>query len=214
MKNNIFPHTFWRPFLDCMPQLFFRPKYVWFPIHLKGPMIPDPSGQLAELIVYITSTRVDLYSHQILLSAIIMWCSIRWCHIQHCNQWLKQNLNQNLITQKTQHTSPSRTSYGVSFAKIWEKFDPIMIALHYMCKTVLYYTNLRQKGPDCTRFYPNVLWQFPYTQQTRSAEEGLFNTYQYQNSQGTAKTIIRSPQWAFQQHLFNEAASCHHSCQH
>ena len=30
-------------------------------------MIPDPSGQLAELIVSITSTRVDLYSHQILL---------------------------------------------------------------------------------------------------------------------------------------------------
>ena len=50
-----------------MPQLFFRPKYVWFPIHLKGPMIPDPCGQLAELIAYITSTRVDLYSHQILL---------------------------------------------------------------------------------------------------------------------------------------------------
>ena len=67
MKNKIFPHAFLRPFLDCMPQLFFRPKYVWFPIHLKGPMIPDPSGQLAELIVYITSTRVDLYSHQILL---------------------------------------------------------------------------------------------------------------------------------------------------
>ena len=68
MKDKIFPYTFWRPFLDCMPQLFFRPKYVWFPIHLKGPMIPDPSGQLAELIVYITSTRVDLYSHQILLA--------------------------------------------------------------------------------------------------------------------------------------------------
>ena len=52
-----------------MPQLFFRPKYVWFPIHLKGHMIPDPSGQLAELIVCITSTRVDLYSHQILFPA-------------------------------------------------------------------------------------------------------------------------------------------------
>ena len=50
-----------------MPQLFFRPKYVWFPVHLKGDVIPAPSGQLAELIVYITSTRVDLYSHQILL---------------------------------------------------------------------------------------------------------------------------------------------------
>ena len=56
-----------RPFLDCMPQLLFRPKYVWFPVHLKGPVIPDPSGRLAELIVQITSTRVDPYSHQILL---------------------------------------------------------------------------------------------------------------------------------------------------
>ena len=52
-----------------MPQLVFRTKYVWFPIHLKGPMIPEPSGHLAELIVYITSTRVDLYTHQILLCA-------------------------------------------------------------------------------------------------------------------------------------------------
>ena len=51
-----------------MPWLFFRPKYVWFPVHLYGHVIPDPSGQLAELIVYITSTRVDLYSHQILFS--------------------------------------------------------------------------------------------------------------------------------------------------
>ena len=49
--------------------LFFRPKYVWFPVHLWGPEIPDPSGQLAELIVYITTTRVDLYSHQILLNS-------------------------------------------------------------------------------------------------------------------------------------------------
>ena len=35
-----------------MPQLFFRPKYVWFPVNLWGPVIPDPSGQLAELIIY------------------------------------------------------------------------------------------------------------------------------------------------------------------
>ena len=51
--------------------VIFRPKYVWFPIHLKGRMIPDPSGQLAELIVYITSTRVDLYSHQILFKLTV-----------------------------------------------------------------------------------------------------------------------------------------------
>ena len=55
-----------------MPRLFFRPKYVWFPVHLEGHVIPDPSGQLAELIVYITSTRVDLYSHQILLADLEM----------------------------------------------------------------------------------------------------------------------------------------------
>ena len=35
-------------------QLFFKPKYVWFPAHLYGPVIPNSSGQLAELIgVYI-----------------------------------------------------------------------------------------------------------------------------------------------------------------
>ena len=47
-----------------------------FPVYLKGPVIPDPSGQLAELIVYITSTRVDLYSHQILLKC----CSLLFFH--------------------------------------------------------------------------------------------------------------------------------------
>ena len=40
MKNTVVPHKFWRPFLDCMPQLFFRPQYVWFPVHLKGHLIP------------------------------------------------------------------------------------------------------------------------------------------------------------------------------
>ena len=37
---------------------------MWLPVHLKDHVIPDPSGQLAKLIVYITSTRVDLYIHQ------------------------------------------------------------------------------------------------------------------------------------------------------
>ena len=40
MKNTVFPHKFWRPFLDCTPQLFLRPQYVWFPVHLKGLLIP------------------------------------------------------------------------------------------------------------------------------------------------------------------------------
>ena len=39
MKNTVFPHKFWRPFLECVPQLFFRPQYVWFPVYLKGLLI-------------------------------------------------------------------------------------------------------------------------------------------------------------------------------
>ena len=66
-EEHDIPSQILKIILDCMPQLFLRPKYVWFPVHLKGPMIPDPSGQLAELIVWIISTRLDLYSHQILL---------------------------------------------------------------------------------------------------------------------------------------------------
>ena len=46
--------------MDCIPRLFVRPKYVWFLVYLWGPVIPDPSGQLAEPIVNVTSTRVDL----------------------------------------------------------------------------------------------------------------------------------------------------------
>ena len=34
VKNTIFLHTFWRPFLDCMAQLFSRPQYVWFLAYL------------------------------------------------------------------------------------------------------------------------------------------------------------------------------------
>ena len=31
----------------------FRPQYVWFLVHLYVALIPNSSGQLAELIVYI-----------------------------------------------------------------------------------------------------------------------------------------------------------------
>ena len=70
----IFSHNFWRPFLDCMPQLFFRLQYVWFSEHLWGLAIPNSSGQVAELIVLYHSTRADLYSNKILLKKTkILW---------------------------------------------------------------------------------------------------------------------------------------------
>ena len=49
-------------------------------------MIPDPSGQLAELIVYITSTRVDLYSHQVLLVQNL-WVAFNQCWYIVSNIW-------------------------------------------------------------------------------------------------------------------------------
>ena len=42
--------------------VIFRPQYVWFLTHLQGLVIPNSSGH---------STRVDMYSHQILLRRIL-----------------------------------------------------------------------------------------------------------------------------------------------
>ena len=60
MKNSICPHKFWRPVLDCMPQLYFIPKYVWFLVHVYAGLSPNSSGQFTYLVVY--STAVDLQS--------------------------------------------------------------------------------------------------------------------------------------------------------
>ena len=65
MKNTIFPHKFWRPFLDCMPQLFFNPICVVSGTFI-GSLIPNSSGQLA-----------DLYSHQIIFQSCFGW----WWHV-------------------------------------------------------------------------------------------------------------------------------------
>ena len=66
-KEQCIPSHILKTILDYMLQLFLRPKYLWLPVLQTGPVIPDPSGQLAELIVYITFTIVDMYSRQILL---------------------------------------------------------------------------------------------------------------------------------------------------
>ena len=130
MKNTIFPHKFWRPFLDCMPQLFFRPKYVWFPSHLKDQMIPDPSGQLAELIVLIISTRVDLYCHQILLTGLPFAWSPFYLHgltliiawISNCNHY--KVCDENIYTLPTSAMQPLNFGNGLvisshSFLSMW-----------------------------------------------------------------------------------------------
>ena len=64
-EHDISSHIL-KTFFLLHASVIFRPKHVWFPVHLYGPVIPNPSGQLAELIVYITSSRADLYSHQII----------------------------------------------------------------------------------------------------------------------------------------------------
>ena len=55
MNNTIFPHKFWRPFMDYVPQLFLDPNMYTFQYicRVLWSQTPNSSGQLAELIVYI-----------------------------------------------------------------------------------------------------------------------------------------------------------------
>ena len=46
-------------------------------------------------------------------------------------QWLTQNINQILNSQKPLHISPSRLSYGVSIVRIGEKIDRVITAPHF-----------------------------------------------------------------------------------
>ena len=51
--------------------------------------------------------------------------------------WLRQNVNQAMLSQKTHHISPSQMSYGMSVIRIWEKIDQVLMAQHYICHSVL-----------------------------------------------------------------------------
>ena len=52
-QEHDIPSQILKTILDRMPQLSFRPQYVWFLAYLWGAVIPNSSGQLAELMVYI-----------------------------------------------------------------------------------------------------------------------------------------------------------------
>ena len=47
-------------------------------------------------------------------------------------QWLRQNINQGLHSQKTLHSSPSQVSYGVSIVSILEKTEHVIMEPHSM----------------------------------------------------------------------------------
>ena len=53
IKNMMFPHKFEDHFGLHASVIFFRPQYVWFPSHFYIGVIPNSSGQLVELFVYI-----------------------------------------------------------------------------------------------------------------------------------------------------------------
>ena len=53
---------------------------MWFIAHLYVPLVPNSSGQLAELIFFFYySTRIDLYSHQILFINITRLNITQYC---------------------------------------------------------------------------------------------------------------------------------------
>ena len=53
IEEHDIPSQILKTILFCMLQLFFRPQYVWFPSKFYTGVIPNSSGQLAELIIYI-----------------------------------------------------------------------------------------------------------------------------------------------------------------
>ena len=53
-------------------------------------------------------------------------------------QWLKQNINQNLDSQKTSHSLPSRASYGVSIVRILEKINFLIMTPHCIWFVILW----------------------------------------------------------------------------
>ena len=108
MKNTILPRTFWRPFLDCMPRLFFRPKYVWFSIYLQGPVIPVFSGQFAELIVlvYLRSSGPYVswcqWTYSVVNSAVVMMIKLK------VNNKISWHLHSDCSTRSTDLTGKDK----------------------------------------------------------------------------------------------------------
>ena len=71
-----------------------------------GPVIPDPSGQLAELIVYITTTRVDLYSHQIISNLLFMHAIVGHylCYVHYAYQIVTRVKKYDVLTPEQLET--------------------------------------------------------------------------------------------------------------
>ena len=70
-KEHDIPSQILKTIFGLHASVIFRPQYVWFLAHLSGPVIPNSSGQSAELTVYIIP--LDSYSHQILLVRIFTY---------------------------------------------------------------------------------------------------------------------------------------------
>ena len=58
---------------------------------------------------------------------------VRYNMILHVvRQWMRQNINQRLHSQKTHHTPLSRACYGVFLVRIQDKFDRVIQASRYI----------------------------------------------------------------------------------
>ena len=134
MRNTIFPHKFWRLFLDCMPQLFFKPQFVWFPAHLLGHVIPNSSGQLTELNVYIIQPEqicIVTRSYWIQHTRLITTCMIRLS----CQSQYQHDLY-SYVVRETRHYSCCHVS----------------ISAKYGCQSLARFFNPQCAGTELSRF--------------------------------------------------------------
>ena len=132
MKNTEFPHKFWRPFLDCMPQLFFRPQYVWFPVHLKGHLIPLCYETLVVnwqnwLFTLFHQSRSVLSPNPNRTLANIF----QWNFNQNITIFIKENALENVVCEMAGILSRSQCVFKASLLYTWPWLTKVKIFLGY-----------------------------------------------------------------------------------
>ena len=104
-------------------------------------------------------THIQLIDIQ---GAVIKRPNVTW-KLQKTVQWLKQNINQNVKSQRHPITHP-QVSYGLSIMRIWDKIDHVIMALNCI-------EQILSSGPQFNIKMPS---------------------YQYRKSHCGDKTVVRS----------------------
>ena len=98
----------------------FRTQHIPLPDGLGQVKLPLGQVDLNKVFLYILyKEHMNMHNFGIWASKKFEICQALILHM--ALQWLRQNINKGLTSQKTPHTSPSWTSYGISFSSSLKK---------------------------------------------------------------------------------------------